>query len=134
MGMKLALALLIVIAVMTGGFYLYYKDSQKKIAILTENAAKAELAVETQKETIMAMNDSMNKQAALVGNLTSKLSEAEDGYKKLSSKLRRHDLEELSRAKPVAMEKRINRGTKRLLNELEEISGVKKPKQPNSSK
>ena len=134
MGMKLALALLIVIAVMTGGFYLYYKDSQKKIAILTENAAKAELAVETQKETIMAMNDSMNKQAALVGNLTSKLSEAEDGYKKLSSKLRRHDLEELSRAKPKDMERRINRGTKRLIIELEEISGHKNPKQLNPSK
>ena len=134
MGMKLAGALLIVIAVMSAGFYLYYKDSQKKIAILTENSAKAELAVETQKNTIMAMNENYDKQAKLVGNLTSKLSEAEDGYKKLSSKLRRHDLEELSRAKPVAMEKRINRGTKRLLNELEQISGVKKSKQPNSSK
>lgn len=134
MGMKLALALLIVIAVMTGGFYLYYKDSQQKIAILTENAAKAELAVETQKETIMAMNESMDKQAALVGSLTSKLSEAEDGYKKLSSKLRRHDLEELSRAKPKDMERRINRGTKRLIIELEEISGHKNPKQLNPSK
>ena len=134
MGMKLAGALLIVIAVMSAGFYLYYKDSQKKIAILTENSAKAELAVETQKNTIMAMNENYDKQAKLVGDLTSKLSEAEDGYKKLSSKLRRHDLEELSRAKPVAMEKRINRGTKKLLNELEEISGVKKSKQPNSSK
>ena len=134
MGMKLAGALLLGIAVMSAGFYLYYKDSQKKIAILTENSAKAELAVETQKNTIMAMNENYDKQAKLVGDLTSKLSEAEDGYKKLSSKLRRHDLEELSRAKPVAMEKRINRGTKRLLNELEEISGVKKPKQPNSSK
>ena len=115
MGMKLALALLIVI-------------------VVTENAAKAELAVETQKETIMAMNDSMDKQAALVGSLTSKLSEAEDGYKKLSSKLRRHDLEELSRAKPKDMERRINRGTKRLIIELEEISGHKNPKQLNSSK
>ena len=134
MGMKLALALLIVIAVMTGGFYLYYKDSQQKIAILTENAAKAELAVETQKETIMAMNESMDKQAALVGSLTSKLSEAEDGYKKLSSKLRRHDLEELSRAKPKDMERRINRGTKRLIIELEEISGHKNPKQLTPTK
>ena len=134
MGMKLAGALLIVIAVMFAGFYLYYKDSQKKIAVLTENAAKAELAVETQKETIMAMNESINKQAQLVGDLTSKLSEAEDGYKKLSSKLRRHDLEELSRAKPTLMEKKINRGTKRLIIELEEISGHKNPKQLNPSK
>ena len=90
MGMKLAGALLIVIMVMAGGFYLYYKDSQKKIAILTENAAKAELAVETQKATISAMEKNMNKQAALVGDLTSKLSDAESGYKKLASKLRRH--------------------------------------------
>ena len=134
MGMKLALALLIVMAVMTGGFYLYYKDSQKKIAILTENAAKAELAVATQKETIIAINESMNKQAALVGDLTAKLSDAESGYKKLASKLRRHDLEELSRAKPKDMERRINRGTKRLIIELEEISGHKKPKQLTPSK
>ena len=134
MGMKLAGVLLIVIAVMAGGFYLYYKDSQKKIAILTENAAKAELAVATQKETIVAMNESMNKQAALVGNLTAKLSDAESGYKKLASKLRRHDLEELSRAKPKDMERRINRGTKRLIIELEEISGHKNPKQLTPTK
>ena len=134
MGMKLAVALLIVIAVMSGGFYLYYKDTQKRISVLTENAAKAELAVQTQKEAIVAMNESMNKQAELVGNLTSKLSEAEDGYKKLSSKLRRHDLEELSRAKPKDMESRINRGTKRLIIELEEISGHKKPKKLTPSK
>ena len=80
------------------------------------------------------MNENYNKQARLVGDLTSKLSEAEDGYKKLSSKLRRHDLEELSRAKPKSMEIRINKGTKRLLNELEEISGAEKPKKLNSSK
>ena len=134
MGMKLAVALLIVIAVMSGGFYLYYKDTQKRISVLTENAAKAELAVQTQKEAIVAMNESMNKQAELVGNLTSKLSEAEDGYKKLSSKLRRHDLEELSRAKPKDMERRINRGTKRLIIELEEISGHKKPKKLTPAK
>ena len=134
MGMKLAGVLLIVIAVMAGGFYLYYTDSQKKIAILTENAAKAELAVETQKETIKAMNDNLNKQAVLVGDLTSKLSDAESGYKKLASKLRRHDLEELSRAKPKDMERRINRGTKRLIIELEEISGHKKPNQLAPSK
>ena len=68
MGMKLAVALLIVIAVMSGGFYLYYKDTQKRISVLTENAAKAELDVQTQKEAIVAMNESMNKQAELVGN------------------------------------------------------------------
>tara|TARA_A100000172_G_scaffold74417_1_gene56492 strand:- start:631 stop:1029 length:399 start_codon:yes stop_codon:yes gene_type:complete len=123
MGFKLAIMSFVIMAVMAGGFYFYYKDSQKRLAILTENAAKAELAVEVQKAAIISMKDSFEKQAVLVTNLQGKLSEAEDGYKKLSSKLRRHDLEELSRAKPGLMEKKINNGTKRLLLELEAISG-----------
>ena len=127
MGFKLAFMSFVIMAVMAGGFYLYYKDTQEKIAILHQNNAKLDSAVQTQKVTITSMEESFNKQAKLVGNLQTKLSAAEDGYKKLSSKLRRHDLEELSRAKPGLMEKRINRGTTRLINELEEISGVKKP-------
>ena len=123
MGLKLSLIFLVIMGVMAGVFYLYYKDSQKRLAILTENAAKAELAVEIQKAAITSMKDSFEKQAVLVTNLQGKLSEAEDGYKKLSSKLRRHDLEELSRAKPGLMEKKINNGTKRLILELEAISG-----------
>lgn len=123
MGFKLAIMSFVIMAVMAGGFYFYYKDSQKRLAILTENAAKAELAVEVQKAAIISMKDNFEKQAVLVTNLQGKLSEAEDGYKKLSSKLRRHDLEELSRAKPGLMEKKINNGTKRLLLELEAISG-----------
>lgn len=123
MGLKLSLIFLVIMGVMAGGFYFYYKDSQKRLAILTENAAKAELAVEVQKAAIISMKDNFEKQAVLVTNLQGKLSEAEDGYKKLSSKLRRHDLEELSRAKPGLMEKKINNGTKRLLLELEAISG-----------
>jgi len=123
MGLKLSLIFLVIMGVMAGGFYFYYKDSQKRLAILTENAAKAELAVEVQKAAIISIKDSFEKQAVLVTNLQGKLSDAEDGYKKLSSKLRRHDLEELSRAKPGLMEKKINNGTKRLLLELEAISG-----------
>ena len=127
MGFKLAFMSFVIMAVMAGGFYLYYKDTQEKIAILHQNNAKLDSAVQTQKATITSMEENFSKQAELVGTLQNKLSAAEDGYKKLSSKLRRHDLEELSRAKPSLMEKKINRGTTRLINELEEISGVKKP-------
>ena len=114
-------------AVMAGGFILYYKHTQKTIATLHQNNAKLEGAVESQKAAIESMDENFTKQSKLVGDLQIKLSEAEDGYKKLASKLRRHDLEELSRAKPGLMEKRINKGTARLILELEEISGVKKP-------
>ena len=127
MGFKLAIMSFVIMAVMAGGFILYYKHTQKTIATLHQNNAKLEGAVESQKAAIESMDESFTKQSKLVGDLQIKLSEAEDGYKKLSSKLRRHDLEELSRAKPGLMEKRINKGTARLILELEEISGVKKP-------
>ena len=45
MGLKLALIMLIVIGVMSSGFYWYYQDSQAKIAILHENNAKLETAI-----------------------------------------------------------------------------------------
>ena len=127
MGFKIAFMSFVIMAVMAGGFYFYYKDTQEKIATLHQNNAKLNSAVQTQKAAIKSMEENFNRQVELVGTLQTKLSEAEDGYKKLSSKLRRHDLEELSRAKPGLMEKRINKGTTRLINELEEISGVKKP-------
>ena len=127
MGFKLAIMSFVIMAVMAGGFILYYKDTQKTIATLHQKNAKLEGAVESQKAAIESMDENFTKQSKLVGDLQIKLSEAEDGYKKLSSKLRRHDLEELSRAKPGLMENRINKGTARLILELEEISGVKKP-------
>ena len=127
MGFKLAIMSFVIMAVMAGGFILYYKHTQKTIATLQQNNAKLEGAVESQKAAIESMDENFTKQSKLVGDLQIKLSEAEDGYKKLASKLRRHDLEELSRAKPGLMEKRINKGTARLILELEEISGVKKP-------
>jgi len=127
MGFKLAIMSFVIMAVMAGGFILYYKHTQKTIATLHQSNAKLEGAVESQKAAIESMDENFTKQSKLVGDLQIKLSEAEDGYKKLSSKLRRHDLEELSRAKPGLMENRINKGTARLILELEEISGVKKP-------
>ena len=127
MGFKLAIMSFVIMAVMAGGFILYYKHTQEKIATLHQNNAKLEGAVESQKAAIESMDENFTKQSKLVGYLQIKLSEAEDGYKKLASKLRRHDLEELSRAKPGLMENRINKGTARLILELEEISGVKKP-------
>ena len=127
MGFKLAIMSFVIMAVMAGGFIFYYKHTQKTIATLHQNNAKLQGAVESQKAAIESMDENFTKQSKLVGDLQIKLSEAEDGYKKLASKLRRHDLEELSRAKPGLMENRINKGTARLILELEEISGVKKP-------
>ena len=127
MVLKIIFVFVIILSVMSGLFYLYYKSSQETIATLHQNNAKLEVAMQTQQATIKNLKTSFDKQILLAGKLQVKLLDAENGYKKLSSKLRRHDLEELSRVKPKLMEKRINRGTKRLLKELESISGFTQP-------
>ena len=127
MVLKIIFVFVIILSVMSGLFYLYYKSSQETIATLHQNNAKLEVAMQTQQATIKNLKTSFDKQILLAGKLQVKLLDAENGYKKLSSKLRRHDLEELSRVKPKLMEKRINRGTKKLLKELESISGFTQP-------
>ena len=54
--MKLSGILLIVIMTMGGIGYWYYTDTQRTIAVLTENNAKLELAVASNEETIKTMS------------------------------------------------------------------------------
>jgi hypothetical protein len=47
------------------GAYFYYKDTQARIQILTENSAKLELATTTQKNTIDTLIQDAEKNAEL---------------------------------------------------------------------
>lgn len=96
--------------------YIYYKSSQATIKIQAENITKLSVAVETQKETIAALDTFYRKQTAILNELTTVNSELQAEKIALSDKLIKHDLEELSRRKPVLVEKIINDGTKKLLD------------------
>ena len=70
MGFKIAFMSFVIMAVMAGGFYFYYKDTQERMATLHENNAKLGSAVQTQKAAIKSMENNFNKQA-LIFKLTS---------------------------------------------------------------
>ena len=109
--------------VVYGGFY-YYKDTQARIAILTENSAKLEQATNTQKQTIDTLVEDAEKYRELNKDLNIKLEAANEYKNKLIGKLRKHDLAKLSMQKPGMVEKRINNGTKRLFKSFEELTSV----------
>jgi len=107
--------------VVYGGFY-YYKDTQSRIQILTENSAKLEQATQTQKQTIDVLIADAKKFAKLNSELQTNLIKA-NGYKnELIGKLRKHNLTRLSQQKPGLVEKRINNGTKKLLESFESLT------------
>ena len=109
--------------VLYGGYY-YYKDTQARIAVLTENSAKLEQATNTQKQTIDTLVEDATKYRELNKELNTKLEAANDYKNTLIDKLRKHDLAKLSLKKPGLVERRINNGTKKLFDSLEELTGV----------
>ena len=109
--------------VVYGGWY-YYKDTQARIATLTENSAKLEIAAQTQKQTIDTLQADAKKYAKLNNELQTKLEKANDYKNTLLGKLRKHNLTKLSAQKPALIEKKINNASKRLLESFESLTAV----------
>jgi len=118
---KLYLAIIViglVGGVVYGGYY-YYKDTQARIQILTENSAKLEMAKKVQDQTIETLNEDASKYRRLNKDLSLALQKAHVYKNELIGKLRKHNLTRLSQQKPGLVEKKINRGTKRLFESFE---------------
>ena len=109
--------------VVYGGWY-YYKDTQARIQILTENSAKLEVATQQQEMTISTLVDDAEKYRELNKDLNIKLESANDYKNELIGKLRKHDLSRLSQQKLGLVEKRINNGTKKLFESFESITAL----------
>jgi Na+-transporting NADH:ubiquinone oxidoreductase subunit NqrC len=109
--------------VVYGGFY-YYKDTQARIATLTENSAKLEMAAKTQKNTIDTLVADAKKFQQLNSELNTKLVDATKYKNSLLSKLRKINLAKVSAEEPAIWEKKINNASKRLLESFESITTV----------
>ena len=109
--------------VVYGGFY-YYKDTQARIAILTGNSAKLEVAAKAQKSTIDTLVADAKKYEGLNKDLNIKLVNANKYKLNLLSKLRKINLKKLSAEEPAIWEKKINNASKKLLDDFESITAV----------
>jgi len=104
-------ALLIILAILTGcgyGVYLYYKDTQARIATLRTNNANLESSNKSLSAKITAMNENAVKQAKLSKELSDNLEKARKANTVIKDLLAKTDLVKNSLADPLASEKRIN--------------------------
>ena len=109
--MKLSAVLFIIIMTMGGIGYWYYTDTQKTIAILTENNAKLEMAVATNEEALKSMQQDYAAIAEENKKINAAYAEIRRQNNRLSEKLADMDLGLLAAEKPESIERAVNRGT-----------------------
>jgi len=93
------------------GAYATWNHMQAKIEILTANNAKLEGAVQTQKDTIGALESDIQAVNAELGTLNKEMTRTRTRNKILAKKLESLDLGLLGVEKPEVAERIINRGT-----------------------
>ena len=90
------------------GGYAYYNSTQLRIATLTSNNAKLEVAVKSKDEALNFMTSNFEKQSKLNKELSGKLADAEKENSVIRDKLAEGNLITDSIADPKAMEQTIN--------------------------
>ena len=114
----------LLIAIMSGS-YLYIKHLNNQIATLKSNALVLETEIEKQNESIrnhLAEQERINKQ---LDTLQEENLEAQRQVKEVRDKFARHDLNNLALMKPGLIEKRVNAGTRKVMQELIQITNPK---------
>ena len=104
------------------GGYMYYKDTQQRIATLTENNAKLETAVQISEQSVETLRGDIIKNAELNRELQDELQVAEKYGDELRNTLRKHNLTHLANKKPGLIEKRMQNATNRLWDDLADIT------------
>ena len=107
----------IILVMGLGGYFLYQQNESLKI----ENLA-FQVRDQEQQETIKAQQESFEKQSQALNNLTSRNAEIEGEMTRYLDIFKRHNLNKLAIAKPGLIEKRVNDGTKKVFETIEEDS------------
>jgi len=102
------------------GFASYYFYSQNQI--LTANNAALESAVAIQEETIATIQADFEMQAQQLQDLTVKSQAAQLELNRYTQFIQNYELASEILADPVKMERKINNGTKHIMENIEQIS------------
>ena len=118
-------ALVVVLGLVGGavwGAYGYYKDTQQRIATLTENNAQLEVSNKSLEVKITAMEANIKKQIELANDLNKSLEEAKKANTVIKDLLAQTDLVKNSLQDPKASEARINEKVDSFFESIESVT------------
>ena len=124
MGMKLAGVMALISFVIAGAFYWYYNDTQERMAILNENNAKLEVAVQTSEAAVEQLQVDFQRASEELNKVNKEFSDIRRQNRTLSDKLGRHDLGNLAENKPGLVERIITGASTKAGRCCELLSGA----------
>ena len=107
----------IILVLGLGSYWLYNEN-----VTLKENAVKLEAAVEEQKATMAAMQESYERQGESLSNLQRNYNVIEQEKNRYLEIFSKHNFDKLATAKPGLMELRFNNGTEQVFGDIENDS------------
>tara|TARA_B100000780_G_scaffold226929_1_gene166149 strand:- start:112 stop:522 length:411 start_codon:yes stop_codon:yes gene_type:complete len=118
MGMKLSIILGGLLFVSLTGSAWYIDRLQDQVSTLKGNQLMLESSIKEQNDSIKNFLDQQKKNAEQLQSMTISNQEAQREVTKLRSTFAKHDMDDLALNKPGLLEKIVNRGTKKVKNEL----------------
>jgi len=118
MGYKISVILGTLLVVVCTGSWMYIKSLNEQIGVLKGNQVVLESKISEQNDSIDNYLEKQTEVAEKMNDLANQYNDALREAKELSSKFARHDLNDLALNKPKLIENRVNKGTKRVMNDL----------------
>jgi biotin-(acetyl-CoA carboxylase) ligase len=109
----------IIIVLGLGGYWLY----QENVTLKANNLA-LEGAVATQQEALETMQNDFTLQTEQLQSMTLKSQAAQRELNRYSEFIRNYELSAKIMGDPVEMQRKINNGTKHIMEDIEELSNI----------
>jgi len=134
MGAKLALVMFLLLCGAGGIGYWYYNDTQERMAILQENNAKLNTAVELNEQTISSLEQDYEKASSELASLNEAYTAIRRQNQQLADKLQEIDLTAAAIANAEGIERAVNRGTENAGRCFELLSGAELTEKERTAK
>ena len=107
-----------IVVVLLGACYYFFSQNQ----ILVANNSKLQSAIVTQEETIKTIQKDFNNQAKQLQDMTIRSQAAQRELNRYTQFIQNYQLTAKILSDPVEMERKINNGTKHIMEDIEKIS------------
>lgn len=120
--MRLLMLAAVAMTVLAGIGYLYYVDSQNKLADLHTQLGAQKVQTEALQQSVGALRSDAETLKKNTEAFNGALNVIREDTQRHEAILQKHDLGKIGGAHPAMLEKRINDGSKRLFDHLEKLS------------